>query len=66
MNEYMTPRQAGERLSLSARRILQFCREGRLGQLVGERYIITSEELRHFEKIPRKPGRPKNTSPNNR
>jgi excisionase family DNA binding protein len=50
--------QAAELLGLSAERVGQFCREGRIGQKVGERWVIPRDELEQFRKIPRQTGRP--------
>ena len=53
---------AGE-LGVSPERVGQFCREGRLGQKVGERWVIPRDELEQFRRIPRRRGRPKNGNP---
>lgn len=55
--------QAANRLGLSKGRIQQFCKEGRIGQLVGDVYVIHEDELKKFAKQPRKPGRPKSHNP---
>jgi len=49
--------QAAEYLGLSSVRVRQFCLEGRLGQKVGNQYVISRDELEQFAKIPRYPGR---------
>jgi len=49
--------QAAKYLGLSSVRVRQFCLEGRLGQKVGNQYIISRDELEQFAKIPRDPGR---------
>jgi len=56
--------KAAEILEVSVERVEQFCREGRLGQKVGNRWLIHPEDLKRFAKIPRPTGRrPKNTTP---
>jgi excisionase family DNA binding protein len=50
--------EAAEFLGVTPERVRDFCREGRIGQRVGERYVISRDELRVFAKIPRKVGRP--------
>jgi len=60
----MTPEEAANYIGVSSVRIRQFCTEGRIGQKVGERWVISEDELRQFAKIPRQTGRPpsENTS----
>jgi excisionase family DNA binding protein len=55
--------EAAERLKLSKGRVQQFCKAGRLGQLVGDIYVIHEDELKKFAKQPRQPGRPKSSNP---
>lgn len=50
--------EAAEFLGVSPERVRDFCREGRIGQRVGDRYVISQDELRIFAQIPRKRGRP--------
>jgi len=50
--------EAARELKVTADRVRQFCREGRLGQRVGERWVIPADELKQFQKIPRDTGRP--------
>ena len=45
--------------SLSARRLQALCKQQRLGQKVGSRYVIDAAELRSFLAKPRSSGRPK-------
>lgn len=54
----LTPQQAADRLGVSLRRVHQFLSDERLGQRVGGVYVITEEDLRQFQRIPRNPGRP--------
>lgn len=51
--------EASKALGVSAVRIGQFCRAGRIGQKVGGRWVISRDELRQFAKIPRNPGKPR-------
>ena len=50
--------QAAEYLKVSPQRIRQFCGAGRLGQKVGNQWIITESELEEFAQKPRPPGVP--------
>lgn len=45
--------------NLSERRLQALCKQRRLGQKVGARYVIEAEELRSFLAKPRSSGRPK-------
>ena len=54
--------QAAKKLKLSVRRVQQFCEQNRLGQKVGESYIIPEDELETFRKTARIPGRPKKSA----
>ena len=58
----MGVRKAAQRLKLSRSRILQFCKQHRLGELVDGRYLISEEEIRLFRQIPRPTGRPPENS----
>lgn len=51
--------EAAEKLKLSVRRVQQLCEGKRLGQKVGQVYVIPENELKAFAKKPRNPGRPK-------
>ncbi len=53
-----TPEEAGRIIGVSSVRIRQFCRQGRIGQKVGERWVISLAELQKFDRIPRTLGRP--------
>ena len=50
--------EAADVLGLTQVRVGQFCREGRIGQKVGGRWVISMDELHQFAKIPRNPGKP--------
>ena len=54
--EYLTTREAAEFLDVSQSRVVQFCREGRLGRKIGRNWAITRAQLEAFRKIERKPG----------
>ena len=56
--KFLDTNGAAKALGLSQIRVRQLCQDGRLGTLVGSRYVITAEEIERFKKIPRKPGRP--------
>ena len=49
---------AAERLKLSRSRLYQFCTEGRLGERVDGRWLISEAEIRLFQQIERPNGRP--------
>jgi len=51
--------EAAARLDLTPRRVRKFCVEGRLGQRVGGRWVITEDELAAFADAPRPTGYPK-------
>jgi excisionase family DNA binding protein len=51
--------EAAARLGLDPRRVRQFCKEGRLGQRVGGRWVIFEDELEAFAAKPRPQGYPK-------
>ncbi len=50
--------QAAIVLGVSETRVAKFCREGRIGQRVGGRWIIDHEELAEFAAIERPTGNP--------
>ena len=54
----LTVTEAAELLGISRARMSQFCSEGRIGQKVGGRWLVSEDELRQFRKIPRPTGRP--------
>lgn len=56
--------EAAEFLKITPGRVRQFCREGRLGQRVGEKWVISRDELEQFAKIPRNHGRPPQSNSN--
>jgi len=51
--------EAAERLGLSPSLVRRYCRQGRLGQRVGGRWVISEIELVRFDKEPRPVGYPK-------
>ena len=55
--------QAAKRLNLSERRVQKLCQDKRLGQLVGDIYVISEDDVKRFAKLPRKAGRPKSSNP---
>jgi excisionase family DNA binding protein len=50
--------EAAAYLGVTNSRVQQFCQAGRLGQPVGDRWVIRLAELERFAKIPRPVGRP--------
>lgn len=58
MNELLSTSEAAQILGVSQRLIGRYCKQGRLGQIVSGRYLITRDEIRKFRKIKRHPGRP--------
>lgn len=59
LSEFVTTSEAAEILNISTVRVRQLCQEKRIGKKIGDRYIITKDELKQFAKIPRRRGRPK-------
>lgn len=51
--------EAAVLIGVSPIRVRKFCQEGRLGQKIGDQWLITDEEIRLFKQIPRKRGRPR-------
>ena len=54
----MSAPEAAVVLGISEVRVRQLCRKGRLGNRVGKQWIITSDELKQFAKVPRPAGNP--------
>lgn len=50
-------------LGLSVVRVQQFCRQGRIGTMVGGRYLITRREVACFARIARPAGNPQFRAP---
>ena len=59
MSELLTVKEAAKELGVSGRRVLQFCKSGRLGKQYGWQWLITREELEAFKNLPRPQGRPR-------
>lgn len=60
----LTTVQAAKALKLSRCRVMQFCREGRIGQQIGRYWLISTKELQAFRAVKRPPGRPKEKKSN--
>lgn len=64
LQEFLTASEAAAELELDVSRILQLCRQGRLGYSTakfGKQWVITRDEIKKYrEKGPKKPGRPVN------
>jgi hypothetical protein len=58
LTKLLTPAQAAAELNLTPRIIRRYCKQGRLGQKIGGRYIITRADLERFRNEPRKVGKP--------
>lgn len=56
--EFLSVTEAAKMLKLSDSRVRRLCREKRLGQQVGNGYVISKDELRQFQKIERPAGNP--------
>ncbi len=57
-SDYLTCREAADILNLSPETVKKFCQKGRLGQKLGDRWVIALDDLRQFERIPRPRRRP--------
>ena len=55
---FYTPYEAAKELSITPALVRRYCRQERLGKWVGNRWQITSEELKKFKVQPRKVGNP--------
>ena len=55
--------EAAEQLGITESLVRRYCREGRIGSRVGERWVISADEIRLFGKIKRTPGRPNPVEP---
>jgi predicted site-specific integrase-resolvase len=56
----MTVEEVANELGISQKRVREYCRMGRLGNLWQNRWVITREEFETFRKTyTGKPGRPK-------
>ena len=53
--------EAAKILELSAVRVKQLAKGGKIGQMVAGRYLFVPAELRQFKRKTRPPGRPKTT-----
>lgn len=62
MSDLMSVDDAAKYLGVSAIRVNQFCNEGRIGEKVGNTWIIRKKQLVEFAKKRRAPGRPKKNS----
>jgi excisionase family DNA binding protein len=56
--QYLSTKDAAELLKVSQVRVRQFCQEGRIGQKVGDRYLILRDEVLQFLRKDRPVGRP--------
>lgn len=56
--KYLSTKDAAKLLNVSQVRVRQFCQEGRIGQKVGDRYLILRDEVQKFLSHERPNGRP--------
>jgi excisionase family DNA binding protein len=57
-SNYLTVSQAADYLGLTPVRVRQFCQQGRIGEKVGNFWLIPRGELRRFSRKSRTPGNP--------
>ena len=57
MKRYTTS-QAAAVIGISNGLVRRYCRQGRLGELIGRNYSITEKQLRRFLDVPRTVGPP--------
>ncbi|CAN5571325.1 hypothetical protein BH20ACI4_BH20ACI4_04250 [soil metagenome] len=61
MKDYLTTKQAGERLGITPDRVRQLIIEGTItAEKFGRDNFILEGEIKRLEKLDRKPGRPPN------
>lgn len=53
-----TPEEAAHLLGISAALVRRYCRQGRLGQHIGGRWLISPDDLTRFQAEPRRAGNP--------
>jgi excisionase family DNA binding protein len=58
VSEWISAKEAAERLGLSWSMVRRYCQEGRLGQRVGGVWVLAKAEVDAFSAEPRKHGRP--------
>jgi excisionase family DNA binding protein len=56
--KFLSTKDAAKLLNVSQVRVRQFCQEGRIGQRVGNRYLILRDEIVDFLRKDRPKGRP--------
>jgi excisionase family DNA binding protein len=56
--KYLSTKDAAKLLKVSQVRVRQFCQEKRIGQKVGDRYLILRDEIEQFLRKDRPSGRP--------
>ena len=56
---FVTVDEAAEIIGVSSVRIRQFCQDGRLGEKLGNHWLITEDDARDFAEKERPQGRPK-------
>lgn len=59
--DLLTTADAARELGVRVRWVRRMCQQGRLGELVGGRYVIRRAELQEFKCHPRRRGRPPTT-----
>lgn len=58
LTDLLTPAAAAAELGITPRLMRRYCEQGRLGQKIGGRYLISREDLDEFKQVPRKVGNP--------
>jgi len=56
MDKYLSTKETAAALNISVRRVQVLCKSGRLGTLIGGRYLITDKDVKLFIRHPA--GRP--------
>ena len=64
IEKLLTTAQAAELLEITEECVRLYCRQGRIGTLVGRTWVISEDEVRFFKQIPRPVGRPKSAATN--
>jgi excisionase family DNA binding protein len=58
MEDIMTVEEAARALGIKEARVRQLCRSGVMGRKMGRDWIISRDDVEHYRKTRRPPGRP--------